>query len=521
MKLLFWLTLATSLVANAGVFSEDFNSISQKDSSTLVWNYQLGYLHPQLQISTYSDGIQPVASSTTVSVGDGSDGVFDSTTYTNFGTVIGNQITIDASQFPVLNVSRFHLDSTKTLSVINGPLVIRSLSTVLIDGTIDCTGGNGSVNSGAAGGAGGIGKCGGRNGGTGGGSGSNGLNGAAGSANPGSAGSFANVGDPGSGGGGGGGFRDHFGQPGDAAGANTGGTGGAQLVNIDHGFFILDGSAGGGGGSGSVAEGGGGGGAGGGTVLIHAIDDVTISATGSILADGGNGGSANFGGGGGAGAGGNVKVFTTGAYTNDTIISVNPGSPGVPTNPTSGDGGQGSRGRTWIRANAFPGSGTETDGNTLAVEGSLGYVSGTVQTATSKSFDTTSEYVIYQSATANPADPDVILQVAGSSDNFASDDSGWINASAISTLSKKRYIKFRININNSNFNNPTTVDDVTITYTIQDSQENFTFKSSGCGIVKTPPPNNLNWILCLMLLIPLLIALRLRKPRTVRVQARK
>lgn len=521
MKLLFWLTLATSLAANAGVITENFNTTNQKDSSTLVWNYQLGYLHPQLIVTGYSDGVQPVASSTIVSVGDGSDGVFDSTTYANFGTVIGNQITIDANQFPVLKVSRFHLDSTKTLSVINGPLIIHSLSTVLIDGTINCTGGNGSSAAGATGGGGGIGKCGGRNGGAGGNSGLNGFSGAAGSANPGAAGGFTNAADPGSGGGGGGGFRDHFGQPGDSAGANAGGNGGAQLTNVDHGFFILDGSAGGGGGSGSVTQGGGGGGAGGGTVIIHAVDDVTISATGSILADGGNGGSANMGGGGGAGAGGNVKVFTTGAYKNDTIISVNPGSTGVPTNPTSGDGGQGSRGRTWIRANAFPGVGTETDGNTLAVEGNLGYVTGVVQTATSKTYDTGSEYVIYQTISATPTDPDVTVQVSGSSDNFASDDSGWINASAISTLTKKRYIKYRISINNSSAANPATVDEVSLNYTLQDTQENFTFKSGGCGIVKTLPPQNLNWILSFMLLFPLLMALRLRKPKTARVPVKR
>ena len=524
MKLLIWLILAVSVSANAGVLTETFNTTAQKDSSTLVWNTELGFLHPQLKIFGYTDGILPPAPISIVSVGDGSHGSFDSSTYSNFGTVDGSgNIVIDASVYPILNFTRFHLGASYTLTSVNGPLVIYSLSTVIIDGVIQCSGEDGS--SAAAGGAGGAGTCGGHDGGSGGAPQTSGSNGLAGSSNIASGGIYVSGANEGAGGGGGGGFRDHAGTAGETIGSNIGGAAGAQLTNVDHAFTIVDGSGGGGGGSGSLTEGGGGGGAGGGTVIIHSVDDVVItSGTGAIYASGGRGGGSNTGGGGGSGAGGNVKIFTKGDYQNDNLIDVNPVTPPLPGSPAAGDGGQGSRGRTWIRANTFPGGGGESDDNSLTAagnEGTFNYVSGTVQVATSKSYDAGSELVFYESITASPASVNVTVEVAGSDDNFVSDNSGWINSNAISALNRKRYLKYRVSINNTNANNPTRVNDVTINYTLGTAQENFTFESGGCGSVKNLPPQKLNWLLLLFLLLPLLTALKFRQFKTAQVRVKR
>lgn len=522
MKFFFWLTLALSLTANARVFTENFSSAAQKESSTLVWNFALGYLHPQLKIFGYTDGIIPPASASIVSVGDGSHGSFDPTTYANFGTVVGNHITIDANQFPVLNLTSFHLDSTHTLSSINGPLIIYSLSTVMIDGSILCSGENGLPAVGATGGAGGAGHCGGHAGGAGGNSSASGANGLAGPSTVAGGGIFSNPADSGAGGAGGGGFRNHYGGSGESAGANTGGTSATQLASVDHSFSILDGSGGGGGGSGSSTQGGGGGGGGGGTIIIHAVDNVVISApSGGIFAAGGAGGSSNTGGAGGSGAGGNVKIFTKGDFQNDTNIFVNSLAPGVPISPTAGDGGQGSRGRTWIRPNAFTGIGGESDDNSLSLgnEGTFNYVTATPEFAVSKSYDTQSSVAIYQSIISNPVSADVTLEIAGSNDNFASDNTGWINSASVATVLRKRYVKFRVSINNSNANNPTRVTDVLLTFE-PGIQEDFTFKSGGCGTIKSPP-QNLNWLLLLLLSMPLMTAWKLRKTKTVPARAKR
>lgn len=525
MKLLCWLTLATSLSAHAGVFTETFTSTTQKASSTLVWNFELGYLHPELQIIGYRNSSQPVASQTTFSVSDGSHGSFEPSTYSRFGTVVGNHITVDANQFPVLKVTRFYLDSTHTLSSVNGPLIIHSLSTVDIDGTIQCFGENGSPAVGTTGGAGGIGRCAGFAGGQGGNATASGTNGSSLSGTSiGGSGGVYNSTSPQSGGGGGGG-AGYVSNPGTAganpvSGTNTGGAGGTPKSGLDHGFEILVGSGGGGGGSGSNTEGGGGGGGGGGTVIIRAVGAVTISTTGAILAYGGNGGSANSGGGGGGGSGGNISIFTPTTYhcALPNIVIVSGGSGAIPIIAGAGDGGAGSFGRTWD-VGIFSGAVGETHGSSLAVDGTVGFVSGTAQTAISKSFDTQSTLVTYQSITANPTNSSISFEVAASNDDFTNDDSGWINANLITTLVKKRYIKYRIIVNNSNATTPTLVDDVFINYEIG-IKEDFSFKSSGCGIVKNSSPQNFQWLVTLFLFFPMILAWRLRT-KTAQVLTKK
>ena len=522
MKFLCGLILLISLSAKARVFTEDFTSLTYKDSSTLIWNFELGILHPELLIHGYG---QSSTSQTTFSVSDGSLGAFEPATYSQFGTVVGNHITIDAAQFPILKVTRFHLDSSHTLSSINGPLIIHSLSTVLIDGVITCNGNNGGDAVAGTGGAGGSGRCGGFSGGAGGNSSTSGSDGLpTAGATTGGGGGFANSALTGAGGGGGGSHYNltingdaGFNGPPD----NLGGAFG--IGSSDHEFTNLNGSAGGGGGSGSTTGGGSGGGAGGGTVIIHAVSGVIVSNGGAILATGGNGGAATTGGGGGGGGGGNIKIFTPATLDVQAggLITAAEGTGALSSSQTApdGKGGDGGLGRTWIGVGNLILSGS-INSNILYSEGTAGFVSGTVQTATSKTFDTGSKRVVYDSFVANPVSSDITLQVAGSDDNFVSDDSGWINAAAISGISTKRYFKFRVSLNNSDSANPTFVNDVTLTYN-PGQIDDFSFKSGGCGLVKNTPPNSSPWLLSLFLLAPLILAWRLRKSKTVRVQVRK
>ncbi|WP_409478920.1 hypothetical protein [Pseudobdellovibrio sp. HCB154] len=523
MKFLGGLILLVSLSAKARVYNEDFTSLNYKDSSTLIWNFELGVLHPDLLIYGYG---QTATSQTTFSVSDGSHGAFEPATYSQFGTVVGNHITIDANQFPILKVTRFHLDSSHTLSSINGPLIIHSLSTVLIDGVITCNGNNGGNAAGGVGGAGGAGRCDGFSGGAGGNSSTSGSDGLpTAGATTGGGGGLAASALNGAGGGGGGSYYNTtingdagFNGPPD----NLGGAFG--VGSSDHEFTNLNGSAGGGGGSGSTTEGGSGGGAGGGTVVIHAVSGIVISNGGAILATGGNGGTTfSNGGGGGGGGGGNIKIFTPATLDVKVsgLITAAPGTGAPSSSQTApdGSGGIGGAGRTWIGVGNLILSGS-INSNILYSEGIAGFVSGTVQTATSKSFDTGSKRVTYESFVADPVSSDITLQVAGSDDNFASDDSGWINAAAISGISSKRYMKFRVSLNNSDSANPTFVNSVTLTYN-PGQIDDFAFKSGGCGLVKNTPSNSSHWLMSLLLLIPLILAWRLRRPKTVRVRVRK
>lgn len=509
---LFFLLINFHALAN--VITEDFSTVAKKESSTAVWNFATGVIHPTLQIANY-EVVPGTPLSSDFEVGDGSHGIFDSSTYANFGTLVGSTIIIDANIFPVLKLTRFQLDNTYTLTSINGPLIIYSLSTVTIDGVIQCSGTNGAAASGANGGTGGTGRCGGSNGGTGGNSAQSGNSGLpiAGTVSGGGGGNYTGA-APGSGGGGGGAYAGNPGGIGanSVPATNAGGLGGNGVAGANHEFTILNGSPGGGGGSGSDTEGGGGGGGGGGTVIIHAVGDVSISATGAIFATGGGGGGANAGGGGGGGGGGSVKIFTP-ANLNLTAginIDVTGGAGAVPAVANAGDGGIGSFGRTWDMSSTFTGAGSESHGSGLISLGTIEYVT-TSQNVISKSYDTQSTLAVFNSISANPANPDVVFEVAGSNDDFSSDDTGWLNVSLISTLEKKRYIKFKMTLTNSNALVPTTISDVFINYN-SGAKDNFQFKS-GCGLItKTPPTSRPHFIFIISILffLPIAVAVKLK-----------
>lgn len=461
--------LLFSFQVRADLLTENFSTLTNSASGTAVWNVALGIVHPGLQVTNYQVIAQPVVSGTNFSVGDGSDGPFNSTTYSNFGTVSGSTIIVNAGSRPSLNVTSFQLNNGDTLTAINGPLVIYSQSTVQIDGIIDCDGIDGSPASGASGGAGGSGMCGGSAGGAGGNatvSGTQGLP-VTGTVTGGFGGIYVS-GSVGAGGGGGAAYSGNDGSNGTAStpATNTGGAGGSGSTGANHQFTILNGSPGGGGGSGSATGGGGGGGGGGGTVIIHAVGNVTISATGLITARGGLGGSSVSGGGGGGGGGGSVKIFTPGNIDQvaGTDVDVFGGNGGTPVSGTAGPGGTGSFGRTWLNATAFPGAGGESHPSLLLQTGTIEYNTGVSQTAISLPYDVSSTTVIYNAASTDVTSADIGVEVAGSTDNFVINDTGWLPVSSLSTLNNHRYFKFRISLNNSNAAAPTTFSSFTVDY---------------------------------------------------------
>ncbi len=518
--------LFKSLPALSNTLTEDFTTSLQKDSGTAVWNFDSGIVHPSLQVTNYQAPAQATTSAA-FDVGDGSHGIFDTTTYANFGTVVGSIITIDATLFPILKFSRFHLQAGYTLTSINGPLIIYSLGNVIIDGVIDCNGQTGGAASGINGGAGGIGRCGGRSGGVGGNataSGSSGLP-TTGTVTGGNGGTYIGA-APGAGGGGGAAYAGNPGANGQNStpATNTLGAGGSGVAGANHEFTILNGSPGGGGGSGSNTDGGAGGGGGGGTVVIHAVGDVTLSASGFILAIGGNGGTANSGGGGGGGGGGSVKIFTPKqlTLTSGTPIDVSGGTGSIPAIANAGDGGAGSFGRTWDISSTFSGAGSESHASGLISMGTVEYVVNS-EFVISKSYDTQSTVAKFQSVTIGPASGSVQVEVAGSNDNFNTDVSGWLLESQMSQLEKKRYFKFRLTLNNSNPVVPVQVDSLSVNY---DSGlvEDFQFKS-GCAMITTnslpsQPPLNL-FMIGSLLLMPILVSLRLRSSQLKLVKSKK
>ncbi len=506
--------------SSAAIITEEFSNVSQKDTSTAIWNIGLSEIHPTVKVDNYQvlSGDTPTA--VTFDVGDGSHGDFNSSTYANFGSVVGLLITIDASVFPILKFSNFNLEAGYTLTSVNGPLIIYSQSDVVVDGVIQCSGANGSPALGTTGGAGGAGRCGGNTGGAGGNLAASGMAGApaTGSVRGGGGGTYTGA-APGAGGGGAGTFSGNAGGTGQSStpATNAGGVAGAAVAN--HDFTILTSTPSGGGGSGSDTEGGGGGGGGGGTVIIHAVGNVTITAAGQILARGGNGGSANTGGGGGGGGGGSVKIFTVGnlTLTSGIEVDVNGGTGTVPTLANAGDGAAGSFGRTWIVSTTFSGTGSESQFSNLWSIGVSNF-STAAEAIVSKSYDTQSDTTQYQSILTNPISSEIAVEVAGSTDNFVTNDSGWLPGSQINLLNTKRYVKFKITLTNTSPTVPTKIFSIAINLnsglSVVDStlQQDFNFK--GCGLIRVSSGSSAGvsslFAALGLLLLPLLLARRLK-----------
>jgi len=117
--------LLFSFQVRADLLTETFSTNTfNSTSGTAVWNIALGIVHPGLQVTNYQVLAQPVVPITNFSVGDGSDGAFNSTTYASFGTVSGSVIVVNALTKPVLQVTSLQLDAGDTLTAIKCPLAI-------------------------------------------------------------------------------------------------------------------------------------------------------------------------------------------------------------------------------------------------------------------------------------------------------------------------------------------------------------------------------------------------------------
>jgi hypothetical protein len=292
-------------------------------STTAVLNSTSSDVHPPLKVKDWdADGVPPF-SSTDFSVGDGSDGAFSPATYLSFddGTYAGDHVIhIDTDVHSSLNFTIFDLQSPWIIRPTGSkPLIIRSLSTVNIQGSLDCSGDKGSdVGVATAVVSGGQGHCGGSAGGSGGSSTVAATNGDQPLTNAfaaaGGAGASQTDGD----GGGGGAGMDATAAP--TAGVNgglfAGGGGTAGMSDHDSEFAKVGGGAGGGGGAAftdasapAAASSGAGGGAGGGSIYIYSVGNITID--GSVLVNGGNGGgSAGVGRGGGGGGGASLSTHS-------------------------------------------------------------------------------------------------------------------------------------------------------------------------------------------------------------------
>jgi len=200
---------------------------------------------------------------------------------------------------------------------------------------------------------------------------------------------------------------------------------------------------------------GGGGGAGGGAVRLTAGGKVAISSTGQISTNGGDGGSRTLAnpstgaGAGGGGSGGALIILAGETITNNGTLSAQRGSAG--TGGNGGNGGNGGAGRTRFEDNSgsgLSGSGTETPGQQSATIGKSFY-STSSYTVESNSYDSGSDSPVYTFFTSDatvPSGSTASYQIAGSSDDFVSDDTGFVNTNQLSQIDGKRYFKFKVTL---------------------------------------------------------------------------
>ncbi|HEX4925943.1 MAG TPA: hypothetical protein VFV50_17760 [Bdellovibrionales bacterium] len=521
------LLFAVSITVTAATVTEDFNSRSYFNStlSTLVWNQALGRLQPTLKVAGWEINAGFPQPDITYSVGDGSHGPFNRSTYANFsvgGDLSNDTIRLDTSLYPELKVTEFTLDAGWTLEPVgDNPLIIRSLSDVTINGIIECSGGDGQpvTNAVSTVALGGQGRCGGGDGGDGGSdtvapeagdpSGAGALGGG-----PGLGEHVVNGGD---GGGGGGAYGNgSAGQGTDPSGLNGGLVGNSddRPAFDDNGATSSEGTgagAGGGGGfaftqAGGTSRGGGGGG-GGGTVKIYAVRDVTVSATGRVRAYGGAGGGEATGtlkaGGGGGGGGGSILIWAANDINMaaNNIVDANFGAGGITLDGTAGNGGVGAIGRTWLSWGNNV-TNNERPLYTLWLNGAVVYETGTNQVAVSNAYDLGNTSPRLTGITTSPAPVSgstISIEAAGSSDNFAADDTGWLPSTSLDALSGKRYVKFRVTLNNAASTTPDAIESLTFEFE-GGRRDTFNFVSACGRIGNTNSTGSLNALVLLALL---------------------
>lgn len=509
--------------AAATTWTETFSSRANFDlsasSPAAVWNNGRGSVHPSLQLVGYNTSGAPIP----ILIGDGSDGVFDPSTYASFsqgGDVSGNKIRLNTDTHPQLQVTDFLLAAGWTLEPVGSqPLIIRSQGNIIIRGTINCAGDPGGNASGLTPGAGGGARCGGHPGGAGGaqsGDGTSGSN-ATGGVTGGRLGHFTS--DPAMGGGGGGGWNSSTSAD---NGANaTLPTYGAAGVTVDNALFTtVDGGAGGGGGSGSSTAAGAGGGAGGGVVLIYAFGQFDLgtaptSTTGFIFVNGGDGGTSNTtGGAGGGGGGGSLQIFVGGDMNLYNTNADGAAQALGGNNALSAVGAAGGFGRTWLSSMAYHSAGgayyQPAEQDPPITSGDWARFVITTQYIVTKSIDLGGTDAQITGATLTPASADFALEYEGSNDDFVADFTGWsVSANAVAG---KRYLRLRVVVQAAS---PTTIselDEISLVYEPGSAAQTneFKFKAAGCGRVhngRHDPP----WAFLLACGAGLAVLIRLRQ----------
>ena len=510
-----------ALAARAETISVSLGDSSLIESSSAVINTALKHAHPPLQVEDWDSGGGP--QTTPLVFGSGIHGPFNTSTYLKFHEGPYNNdgiIRIDTDRFPVLDVTEFRLDAGWEIRPIgSNPLVIRSLSNVEVHGVINCSGGDGeplsldlTTNP-----QGGVGRCGGSDGGRGGSLNASAEAGSSPSTNAGAGGGAGTV--EGSGGGGGAGMSPGAPTPDPGLDPSSSPVNNAGNHGNDIAFEKTGGGGGGGGGElynnppdPTAHATGGGGGAGGGSIYIHAVKDITI--TGQILANGGNGGgsaSAGKGGGGGGGAGGSIQIFAGGNLLIEGEVLAEGGAGGI---TAGGEGGAGGTGRTWVADSDGPPTVPGGDVSPMPIIfdlGSVKYQTGTFDIISSL-IDTRASAPEFQSATVDATvsgASSVALEVAGSETPFDAASAQWISAASISDLNGKRYLRFRVRIDNQSSTDPVIVRAVTFEYR-QSDHGRFEFASCQsvtpfAGSGGTPP---WNWFL--IVLAPFALWMRLR-----------
>jgi hypothetical protein len=363
-----------SHISYADTYTLNMNSSLIDSSSTGIWDITNG----KIQAPLAPGGTLAKA----FTFGDGTDGAFsDGPTQTGI-SVSGSTVTFNTDVKSDFKFTSFNLSGGITLQVSGSqPLIIRSLTTTTIAGTITLNGTTGAANNAGVPSVGGSAVAGGGAGGNGGSSGGAAGVAGTGTAPAGGGGIGANnplVGSADEGGGGGCLGNSGFAGQDSASGVPTGGNAGtcATVRSTAGTNFETTFKGGGGGGGGGAYTGAGpisgaGGGGGGGAVRIVSQGNITVSGTVNAL--GGAGGANNLvngahcGGGGGGGAGGSVWLQTAGNIAGAGTVNVSQGAGGDTTNgicDTAYAGGHGSDGI--IRADRTAGAvGTYTPASSV------------------------------------------------------------------------------------------------------------------------------------------------------------
>ncbi len=450
------------LLISAATFalSEEFATLDHFDSSsTAVWNLESHQVELPLKVDrTQSDGLSQENES--VLIGSGKDGAFTADTLSQWDLLSGsvaNQVTLSGDR--VYEFTSFTLPAGFTLKCAgSGALQIRVQGNVIIAGIIDMRGSTG------AGGIGGTASCGGAAGGDGGVGGN------------GSRGSSAKNGIEGGGAGGVGSGNDGAGGGHINDGQDSGAASGGNSYDTFWADDLLGGSGGGGGAANGGTNGGGGGG-GGGALRISTGGDLHTTSTGKILGNGGGGEVAAGAGDGGGGAGGEIVLFGGTRLINEGLIDISEGT-GTTANGSFGTGWFTTR-TPWTLADLLPGLDAD-GGNLSADDGRILYTASSSQILTLP-YDTGLPDPHYTSFTAEEtlSGGTIEYAIAGSDDNFQSDDTGFVSSNDLSMIQGKRYVKFRILLQGSSPTASPTVKKVSLNI----FEPTFRYRAAACNAV--------------------------------------